>query len=410
MTVAFWLQCALVFTLLVLTGVAVASAVRYSHLIDQAALGTNPDPDDVSFERSTNVDDALFATVPLVVLAGWLGLTAFWVRRGSAIARILTWVALGTPTVLGVLFCLLGALIGVVGFAVFSTMPDEDHTIPGTFPDEGGSTYDSSGFYDRLTSGDGGGLSTALGALGATSAVLALLLAVAVAVLLMTGQANRYFRPQGARPRHPGTPFWYAGQPVTAGYPHSGQPPYSTAVPSDPAAYSASPYQAVPAPFGMPQHPPAPAAHGATPYSSGPVAFPAASYPPGTAMPYPPALVPFAAAPYPSGAAPSGVWPYPSGAAPFGVQPYPPGAGPFPPAPYPPVAAAAPAPSEVARPVPDPAAPHPPGVTDPDRETAAPPAAAASPSPWAAPSVPEVPGAAGQDPGPADPPAQSSAR
>ena len=379
-TVAFWLQCALIFALLVLVGVAVAEAIRYDGLVDQAALGTNPDPEDLLFERTTNVEGALFTTLPLMVLAIWLGLTAAWVRRGSNVARILTWVGLGAPVLLSGLFCIVGGVFGVLLFAALGAAPEDDFDSGEEFPDGGFSSLDSSDFYDRLANLDSGGWSVAFGAIGTTFAAIALLLALAVGVLLLTGTANRYFRPEGAKPRRPQNPFWYAGQPVPGGHPHPVQaPPWPAAPPS--------PY----APMAPTPHPAAPYPPGAAPLASGPYPSGGASFASG---PYPSGGVPFASGPYPSGGAPVPSGPNPSTDAPVPSGPFPSGAESF---------ASGSSPSEGAPfasgPYPSVAAPVPPGPYP----SGSAPFASPGPYPSAGPPFPAMPYPSGAEPGQSPP-------
>ena len=93
-TVAFALQVALAGTLLVSAALAIAGAVHYDGLIDRAQLTTTPAPGEVAGERAANLAGALFVSVPAVLLAVWLGITAIRLRRGSNVARILIRVAL----------------------------------------------------------------------------------------------------------------------------------------------------------------------------------------------------------------------------------------------------------------------------------------------------------------------------
>ena len=235
-TVAFTFQVALVATLLLMIGMAVAGAVHFDALIDQAARAPGADPGEAAAERSGNLAGALAAAVPELVLAVWLGSTAFPMRRGSNVARILTLVGLGTPLVLGLLGCLVGGAFGML-FALAgpdAAGPDGD---PVAGPDD-------SVFYQQLDRLDSDGWSIVLGVLGMAGVVLALLFGVATGVLLLTGASDRYFRPR--RPAPP--PMTY---PIPYPYPPAyGYQPYWYPAPPPPPMPGPAP------PAGPPPTPP----------------------------------------------------------------------------------------------------------------------------------------------------------
>jgi hypothetical protein len=247
-TVAYAFQLALTGLLILLLALSIAEAVHYDGLIDQAAGQAGTLAEEVSDERAANVAGALFAGIPALLLAVWLGLSSIWVRKGSNVARILTLVGLGAPLLLLLVGCGIGGLMGVLAFG----MPASE---PGTFDDDGGFSHvgadDGSGFYGELYRLDSGPWSVASSAIGVTAVVLLLVLGVATAILLLTGGANRWFRPvrdlpgwppyggfpgavpmpAAAYPPFNGFAPFAAGYPPHAGAPHAGYPP-----PADPVA------------------------------------------------------------------------------------------------------------------------------------------------------------------------------
>ncbi|MCY1144481.1 hypothetical protein OWR29_41340 [Actinoplanes sp. Pm04-4] len=284
-SVAFWFQVALVGLLLLVIGVSIAATIHYDGLIDQAAQGTGIDPDEVAFERDSNLGFALILGLPLLVLTIWLGVTVAFIRRGSNVARILTWVGLGAPAGLVLLSCLFGGVFGLFGVLAFAQFDESDFDDP-DFSDGSLEFTDGSGgdFYDRLYNLDSGGLSLAYDAIQAVAVTLAFLLAIAIVVLLLTGPANRFFRPNrgqmpfsygglglygpvGAQPFPPhAAANYYGAQPTGFGFP-----------PPPPQQLWAPPAGTMPAP--PPQHPWAPPA--------GTVPAPP-QYPPAGTVPAPP--------------------------------------------------------------------------------------------------------------------------
>lgn len=283
-TVAFWLQLALILALLLIVVTSILDAVHYDGVIDKAALAAPGSPDDVAMERDSNLFGTLALSLSLAVLVVWLGVTLLWVRRGSHVARVLTWVGLGSPIVLGLLLCLFCGVFGFAGLLAFGLADGGPFLEEGDFPDEGypgGETSDN--FYDSLYRLDTGGLSATYDAITATLVVVALLCAIATAVLLVTGPANRFFRPdrQPARGPRPGFPYPFPPQHYATPYPPA--PGYPTPNPWGPPApgYPAGNPGSQPAPgypAATPWGPPAPGYPGATPW--GP---PAPGYPVGNA-------------------------------------------------------------------------------------------------------------------------------
>ncbi len=200
---AIVLQWVLVGTLLLIGAVAIVDAIHYDSQIDQAARAVGAAADDVAFERSSNVAGALFSLVPVLLLAVWLGIAAWRMRRGSNVARILALVGLGAPLALGVLACVGGSLVGmlIVGSAAFG--PDMSD-----FADEDADYWSEQPFYDELDRLSGDGWSLALDAIGTVATLLALLLGIATLILLLVRTSNRYFRLQPVIPGYPYGPYW----------------------------------------------------------------------------------------------------------------------------------------------------------------------------------------------------------
>ncbi|MGK5681758.1 hypothetical protein [Actinoplanes sp. URMC 104] len=277
-TVAFWFQVALVGLLLLAVGVSIADAVRYDGLIDEAARTTTADPLDVASERDGNVTGLLVAGLPLTVLALWLGITVLWVRRGNNVARILTWVGLAAPIGLLLLACVFGSFIGLAGLLLFGLLAGPLEEEPAPVGEDAGFddfAWEDGGFYDRLWTLDGGGWSLAYDAVRGTSLAVAFLFAIATAVLLLTGPANRYFRPDraganpprqtyGPMPFHPPMPpaFWSPPPFVPAPGPSPFGPPAAPAPPDPfvppPAPAPPGPFVPPPASGGSPERPPTP--------------------------------------------------------------------------------------------------------------------------------------------------------
>ncbi|GAA4955422.1 hypothetical protein [Actinoplanes utahensis] len=223
--VAIALQFALVATLTSMAAVAVAEAVHYDSLIDQAARVVGASPADVAVERSGNVSAALFTTVAALLLATWLGVTAWRMRRRSNIARILALVGLGAPLALGVLACLAGGLIGVVLAGALLSSP------AGVEPEEADSTaWGGEALFEEIDRLSGTGWSLAFDAAGSITLLLGLLLTVATGVLLLVRGSSHYFRPEPpiAVHTHPG----YAPGPFVP-YPYPATP-FGNALPPRP--------------------------------------------------------------------------------------------------------------------------------------------------------------------------------
>jgi hypothetical protein len=206
-TVAIALQWALAGTLLLIGAVAVGQAIHYDAQIDQAARAVGAAASDVASERSGNVAGTLFVLVPTVLLAGWLGVTAWWMRRGSNVARILALVGLGAPLALGVLSCLAGGLLGLLFVGMLSQTPESTG-----FEDEGVTAWSGEAFYDELDRLSGDGWSVAFDVLSSTAALLALLLAIATGVLLLVRSTARHFKPAPVHPYPYPFPYPYQQQ------------------------------------------------------------------------------------------------------------------------------------------------------------------------------------------------------
>ncbi|MBL7261733.1 hypothetical protein [Paractinoplanes lichenicola] len=277
-TVAFWLQVALVATLVLVVAVSIADTVHYNGLIDEAVRTTStPDMTSISWEREDNIAGLLFVAVPMFVLAVWLGVSAIFVRRGSNVGRVLTWVGVGAPALLMLLSCLLG-LLGVFAFAMIA-IPFED---PSVYEDDPDFTGDDFAFSDTVYNLDDGGWSLAYDIITAVGFVLILLLAVAVVVLLATSPAARWFR-RGEPERRPLRPAFPYATPPAPYYPAAGPyapapmyPPPTTSYPYPypypyPAAWAApSPFPPPAAPFTPPTPPASPEPPPAVPGSVAP--------------------------------------------------------------------------------------------------------------------------------------------
>jgi hypothetical protein len=200
--VANALQWAVVGMLLLIAAVAIAGAVHYDSLIDQAARVPGASATDVEFERSWNVSGTWAILVPTLLLAMWLGVCAWFARRRSNVARILTLVGLGAPIVLSVLACLAAGFMGVVfSLALASSEPVG-------LDDEGFTDSSGQAFTDELDRLNGGGWSIAFDIIGATAGLLALLLGIATGVLLLVRTTAHWFRPPVWKPAHPYPPYW----------------------------------------------------------------------------------------------------------------------------------------------------------------------------------------------------------
>ncbi|SNY73882.1 hypothetical protein [Paractinoplanes atraurantiacus] len=307
--VAFSFQLAVVAMLLLFVGAAIAKAVHYDGLITEAALAPGTDPADVASERSFNMSDTLFPAIPALILAIWLGVTAFLVRRGNNVGRILTFVGMGAPVAL----FLAGCLVGGMGLFVFfgglaaGGIDEEDPFADEPFPDDTdyySGTYPGDAFYDRLSALDSTGWSIAYEVISFSALALALACAIVTVVLLLVGPSSRFFRP--ARPGAPGPlhPYGY-GMPPAYPAPSYPAPPFpgppfpSPPFPSAPFPGPAFPGQAFPAPTRPGPAPAAPTYPGhafpAPGYPS--AAFPAPTYP-GSAFPQPSTPFPQPPAPF----------------------------------------------------------------------------------------------------------------
>ncbi|MEV4627429.1 hypothetical protein AB0J90_14170 [Micromonospora sp. NPDC049523] len=216
-TVAGWLVWGVIGVLLAEIVLGIASAVHFSGEIDRAAALTDPDPSEVSTERFGNILGLLFTGVPALVLVIWLAICVPPLLRGRNAARILTIVPAGLMLLLAC--CLpvgFGMMVG--GFLLSGPVLDEPtasgpwpESEPGAapdYPDEPDfSQFEDSEFYDRLYL-DTDPVWDLLGMAAPLLALLAFGLVVAVAVLLLTPSANRFFRPWHQPPTFwPGYPY-----------------------------------------------------------------------------------------------------------------------------------------------------------------------------------------------------------
>ncbi|MET8229376.1 hypothetical protein ABZS77_01680 [Micromonospora sp. NPDC005298] len=254
-TIAFWLQLAVVLTLLGLAALTAVEAVHFDGQIDRAVrLVPDADPAEVAGERQGNVAMALIFGVPAVLLAVWLAVTAAPVRRGGNVARILVFVAGGTQLLVCFAQCCSG------GFLVPLLTTAETQGEP---PAEWDGEWETSTFYDTLYAGTDPWDDLFFPAAG-LGVLTVLTLTAAVVLLLALPPANRWFVPATAPPDGPsaktawpvpvpsyaygypavplvapgpGVPLLLPGQPVPPGYlicpdPAAHLTPGSTAGPS----------------------------------------------------------------------------------------------------------------------------------------------------------------------------------
>ncbi|MCG5466904.1 hypothetical protein MED01_005949 [Micromonospora sp. MED01] len=211
-TVAFWLQLAVVLVLLGLAALTVAEAVHFDGQIDRAVrLVPDADPDEVAGERQGNVAMTLVLGVPAVLLAVWLAATAVPVRRGVNVARVLVFVASGGQLLVCFAQCCSG------GFLVPAlTMPDI-----GDEPSPDWDEWETSTFFDTLYSGTDPWDDLFFPAAG-LGVLTVLALSATVVLLLALPPANRWFVPPTENEALPG-PAWVMPVPAYAptgyGYP-----------------------------------------------------------------------------------------------------------------------------------------------------------------------------------------------
>lgn len=203
-TTAFGLQLGVVAVLLVLAVGMAVEAVVYDGLIDEAARLTDADPDEVAMERAFNVEWVVITGLPVLALLGLYAGTAFPVRSGSNVARILTCVATGLPAVFCVACGGLGALVAIPLLA----WDDPGATEEDFWSEE-------SPFYEKLYELQATGLSSVLTDVGMLLIMTAFAASIAVAVLLLVPPSNRYYRPPAPLHAPPVYPFAY---PVPPGY------------------------------------------------------------------------------------------------------------------------------------------------------------------------------------------------
>ncbi|GAB3949079.1 hypothetical protein GCM10027614_47260 [Micromonospora vulcania] len=197
-TIAFWLQLALVLILLGLAGLAVAEAVHFDGQITRAAqLVPDADPAEVTGERRGNIAMTLVIGVPAVLLAMWLVATAGPVRRGLNTARILVFVASGTQLLVCFAQCCSGGFL----VPLLTSVPTE--VDPTTIDSE--DEWPESEFFEALYSAADpfGDLFIPVAGL---SVLLVLTLSAAVVLLLALPPANRWFVPGTAPSKPPPAP------------------------------------------------------------------------------------------------------------------------------------------------------------------------------------------------------------
>ncbi|GAA2326592.1 hypothetical protein [Dactylosporangium salmoneum] len=206
-TVAAWLQLAVVALFLGGVGLVIAYVVHLDHVISSvAARMPSADPDEVASLRSGNYVGLLVVGVPLLLAAIWFAATLWPVRRGSNVGRILVFVGGGGILLLG----LTQVCGGFVPFGLIDILIGDGAIIDDPGPVEGGRSF-AEEVYGR---GDTFGDAAAAG--GAVGALLVFGLMLAVVLLLALPPANQYFVPRAALPA--GLPMMqfagYAGVPV----------------------------------------------------------------------------------------------------------------------------------------------------------------------------------------------------
>ncbi|MFE9190346.1 hypothetical protein ACFYL6_12110 [Micromonospora sp. NPDC007208] len=212
-TIAFWLQLAVVLVLLGLAALTVAEAVHFDGQIDRAVrLVPDADPDEVAGERQGNIATTLILGVPAVLLAIWLAATAVPVRRGANVARILVFVASGVQLLVCFAQCCSG------GFLVPLLVAPELAAEPSPEWDE---EWETSTFFDTLYAGTDPWDDVFFPAAG-LGVLTVLALSAAVVLLLALPPANRWFVPRTAGEALP-DPAWTMPVPYYAppgyGYP-----------------------------------------------------------------------------------------------------------------------------------------------------------------------------------------------
>ncbi|MEU4552809.1 hypothetical protein [Micromonospora violae] len=212
-TIAFWLQLAVVLVLLGLAALTVVQAVHFDGQIDRAVrLVPDADPAEVTGERQGNIAMALILGVPAVLLAVWLAATVVPVRRGANVARILVFVASGAQLLVCFTQCCSGAFV-----VPLLAAPE----IGGEPPPEWDDEWETSTFFDTLYAGTDPWDDLIFPAAG-VGVLTVLMLSAAVVLLLALPPANRWFVPRTANETLPG-PTWampiptYA--PIGYGYP-----------------------------------------------------------------------------------------------------------------------------------------------------------------------------------------------
>lgn len=257
-TIAFWLQLAIVVFLLGLVGLVVAEAVHFDGQIDRAVrLVPDADPAEVAEERFGNIVMSMILGLPALLLAIWLAATALPVRRGGNTARILVFVAGGAQLLICFGQACSGGFLIPLSFAAGMGTEWEGEGPPVGSDDDG--LWEESKFLETLYSGPYA-FADLLFPLAAVGVLTVLLLTAAVVLLLALPSANGYFVPRAATPipvgQYPMVPAGYAmpGYGVPAGY---GVPPGYMICP-DPALHLA-PSQAAPVPAGESTDPGEPA-------------------------------------------------------------------------------------------------------------------------------------------------------
>ncbi|MDG4761009.1 hypothetical protein [Micromonospora sp. WMMD710] len=260
-TIAFWLQLAVVLVLLGLAALTVVETVHFDNQIDRAVrLVPDADPAEVAGERQGNVAMGFILGVPALLLAVWLAVTALPVWRGGNLARILVFVASGAQLLVCVAQCCSGGFI----VPLLTTREIDAESVP-----ESADEWDTSTFFDTLYSGTDPWDDLFFPAAG-LGVLTVLTLSTAVVLLLALPPANRWFVPGTALP----TPAWASPVPgyaptayLPTGYGYPGLPgflPPQQPVPPgylicpDPAAHLTPGAAPAPGAASAPPGPPVP--------------------------------------------------------------------------------------------------------------------------------------------------------
>ncbi|BCJ71875.1 hypothetical protein CS0771_14190 [Catellatospora sp. IY07-71] len=230
-TVAVWLQSAVVLLAASLIPAIWYMHARWTRLIDEALLTTpGADQDIAAAERDSSLYAAIAMTVVAALVVLWFGGTLPPLWRGSNLARVLAAVGSGLLGVGGfVMNCCGLAFLPLLFLLPFEPMdpgmdPGLDPGLDPAAPVPDDPFFDEDPFTERLyqlSDRDVAWLEWLVPLAGG----LALLLLVGVFVLLLVPPSNRWFAPRPPQPfsGHPYPGYGYPAYPHP-GYPHSAAP------------------------------------------------------------------------------------------------------------------------------------------------------------------------------------------